>query len=303
MRELQLHIGTFTRSILIQLAKSDGSLARAGIELRESSVASSPAQFESLESAEFDLVFTSPDNVLAYRFLTKNPLGRNLPVVVLSAIDRGLGLSLCLEPAISSVEDVRNCVVGVDVPQSGFAFIAYELLRRAGLQPGDYTVEALGSTPKRASALIAGDCAATILNAGNELRAAGAGCTIASSVTDIGPYLGTVVAALASDEPSTNEARRRFVDVMLSTAASVIEQTRESDVVAAAMTLLGLNEDEAHAHYQCLLEPARGLIPDGVVDTGSIATLVDLRRRFAPTLELETIVNALDEFVDPLSLR
>jgi ABC-type nitrate/sulfonate/bicarbonate transport system substrate-binding protein len=87
MRELQLHVGTFTRSILIALATEDGSLTRARITLRESSVTSSPAQFESLESGEFDLVFTSPDNVLAYRFLTKNPLGRNLPVEILSAID------------------------------------------------------------------------------------------------------------------------------------------------------------------------------------------------------------------------
>ena len=29
---------------------------------------------------------TSPDNVLAYRFLSANPLGRNLPVEVLAGI-------------------------------------------------------------------------------------------------------------------------------------------------------------------------------------------------------------------------
>jgi ABC-type nitrate/sulfonate/bicarbonate transport system substrate-binding protein len=303
MHELQLHVGTFTRSILIQLALRDGSLTRAGIDLRESSVTSSPSQFESLESGEFDLVFTSPDNVLAYRYLTKNPLGRNLPVKILSAIDRGLGLSLCLGPTIDSIEEVRDNIVGVDVPQSGFAFIAYELLVRAGLHPGDYVIEALGSTPKRARALIAGDGAATILNAGNELRAAGAGCTIVKSVSDIGPYLGTVIAALSSSDPTINEARRRFVDVMLSTATSVVEGSRESDVARAAMSLLDLNEDEAHAHYRCLIDPPRGLIPDGIVDPSSIATLVELRRQFAPTLELESIIDSLDDFVDARSLR
>jgi ABC-type nitrate/sulfonate/bicarbonate transport system substrate-binding protein len=303
MQDLSLHVGTFTRSILIALATEDGSLTRARIALRESSVTSSPAQFESLESGEFDLVFTSPDNVLAYRFLTKNPLGRNLPVEILSAIDRGLGLSLCLGPAFHSVEEVRDNKVGVDVPQSGFAFIAYELLQRAGLRPGDYVIETLGSTPKRASALIAGECAATVLNAGNELRAAGADCSIVSSVTDIGPYLGTVVAALGSDDPAVDEARRRFLDVMLSTATSVVEGSRESDVVGAAMSLLNLTEDEAHAHYRCLIDPTRGLIPDGIVDASSIATLVALRQEFAPTLELNSIVESLEEFVDVRSLR
>ena len=302
MQELQLHVGTFTRSILIALAQDDGSLTRARIALRESSVTSSPAQFESLESGEFDLVFTSPDNVLAYRFLTKNPLGRNISVEILSAIDRGLGLSLCLGPALRSIEEVRDNKVGVDVPQSGFAFIAYELLQRAGLRPGDYVIETLGSTPKRTSALIAGDCAATVLNAGNEIRAAGANCTIVSSVTDIGPYLGTVVAALGSDDPSVDEARRRFVDVMLSTATSVVEGSRESDVVRAAMSLLDLTEDEAHSHYRCLIDPSRGLIPDGIVDESSVATLVALRRQFAPTPELDSIVESLEQFINARSL-
>jgi hypothetical protein len=67
--------------------------------------------------------------------------------------------------------------------------------------------------------------------------------------------------------------------------------------------LLDLNEDEAHAHYRCLIDPPRGLIPDGIVDPSSIATLVELRRQFAPTLELESIIDSLDDFVDARSLR
>jgi hypothetical protein len=66
---VQIHIGTFTRSLLIQIARVTGSLQRAGLEVKESLVASSPAQFKSLEAGEFDLVMTSPDNALAYRFL------------------------------------------------------------------------------------------------------------------------------------------------------------------------------------------------------------------------------------------
>ena len=94
---------------------------------------SSPAQFRSLETGELDVVMTSPDNVLAYRFLSANPLGRNLPVEILAGIDRGLGLSLCLAPSVTDVADVRDRVVGVDVPESGFAFVAFALLERAGL--------------------------------------------------------------------------------------------------------------------------------------------------------------------------
>ena len=63
----------------------------------------------------------------------------------------------------------------MDVPGSGFAFAMYALAESIGLGRDDYEVVALGSTPKRLQALLAGECAATMLNAGNELHAEAAG--------------------------------------------------------------------------------------------------------------------------------
>ena len=292
-----LRVGTFTRSLLLALARSDGALARVGLEVDEVSVTSSPGQFASLEAGEFDVVVTSPDNVLAYRFLANNPLGRNLPVEIICALDRGLGLTLALAPTTTSVEDVRGRVFGVDVAQSGFAFVGYALLERAGLVPGDYDVVALGSTPRRAQALAAGQCAATILNAGNDQRALGAGCTLVASVDALGPYLGGVLAALKTDDAEARLARERFADALVETARSVLDGRRESDVVDAAMAVLDLTESEARAHYRTLIDPTNGLIADGRVDRASVATLVDLRRRFLPAPELDAILDSLGEVV------
>jgi len=293
----QINIGTFTRSLLIQLARVTGNLQRAGLEVKESSVPSSPAQFKSLEAGEFDLVLTSPDNALAYRFLSQNPLGRNLPVTILAAIDRGVGLSLCLSPELDSVESVRGKVVGVDVPQSGFAFVAYALLEEAGLAPGDYQVEALGSTPRRADALIAGSCAATVLNAGNELRAGGAGCTTVSRVTNLGAYLGTVLAAMTTRNSADEATRLRFADVLLKTSQEIQGGWWESEVIEESMNLLGLTEPEAQAHRAILLDPNHGLVSDGMVDRASISTLIELRRKYLPSVELDSILDSLNTLV------
>ena len=297
MHEVQIHVGTFTRSLLIDLARSTGRLEQAGLDVRESSVVSSPAQFTSLEAGEFDLVMTSPDNVLAYRFLSKNPLGRNLPIEITAAIDRALGLSLCLGPSIAGAESVRGQVVSVDVPQSGFAFVAFALLDRAGLSPGDYVVESMGSTPRRAQKLIDGGCAATVLNAGNELRAEGAGCTIVGQVAELGPYLGTVIAAMATTDPSVAEVRQRFADALLGMSREILAGQWESEVIESAMRLLDLTEDEANAHRECLLDPQRGLISDGVVDRASIGTLIDLRRTYMPTPELDVVTESWEAMV------
>ena len=297
MRENHLNVGTFTPALLIDLARSSGELRRAGLDVHESLVPSSPAQFTSLEVGEFDVVFTSPDNVLAYHFLSENPLQRRIPLQIICGIDRGLGLSLCTAATITDAEDLRGKVLGVDVPQSGFAFVAYALLDRAGLRPGDYTIEALGSTPRRTEALIAGRCAVTILNAGNELRAVGAGCSIVSPVTDLGPYFGTVLATRAGDEASQKEVNLRFADALLETTREIVAGDREADVIEAAVRLLNLTEHEAQDHYECLRNPTTGFVESGRIDRASIATLVELRHLFSPTPELGTIIDAIDTVV------
>lgn len=299
MRSVQLNVGTFTRSLLIHLARESGRFERAGLDVVESAVTSSPDQFRSLEAGELDLAITSPDNVLAYRFVSTNPLGRILPVRIVSAVDRGLGLSLCLAPSLTGVDEVRGRIVGVDVPQSGFAFVAFELLERAGLRDGDYQVASLGSTPRRAAALVGEECAATILNAGNELRARSAGCTIVSSVSEIGPYLGTVVATLESNDVAGVEVRRRFVDVLLETSRDVVERRIDEEVIDAARSLLGLSLEDATAHAACLRDSVHGLVPSGRVDAASIATLLELRRAHRPTSELDGVLDSLPAFIDP----
>lgn len=292
MARAQLSIGTFTPSLLIDLARSTGRLDRAGLEVTETPVLSSPAQFRSLEAGEFDVVMTSPDNVLAYRFLRENPLKRNLAVEILAGIDRGLGLSLCLAPSVPDVADVRDRVVGVDVPESGFAFVAFALLDRAGLGKADYTVESLGSTPRRAAALAAGTCAATVLNAGNELRAIAAGCRVVSTVADIGPYLGTVMAAMSTDDPEITGPRGRLAEVVIDTAHDIVTGRLRAEVIEAAGRLLGLAEPQARAHLDCLLDPTHGLITDGQVDESSINTLINLRRRHSPSPDLDVVASA-----------
>lgn len=296
-RDEQLKVGTFTPSLLIDLARSCGAFQRKGLEVVESLVPSSPAQFTSLEAGEFDVIFTSPDNILAYHFLSNNPLHRNIPLQILCGIDRGLGLSLWARPGVSSAEQMRDGVLGVDVPQSGFAFVAYALLEKAGLRPGDYQIESLGSTPRRTDALIAGGCDVTILNAGNELRAAASGCTLLSPVSDLGSYYGTVLASLAGLGDDTNEVNERFAGALLATTSEVVSGEREADVVEAAMRLLHLSDAEARAHYACLLDPTTGFVASGRVNRASIATLVQLRRTYAPTVELDAIMDALGTVV------
>ena len=291
----ELTLGVFSPSVLLDVARSTGRLAAAGVIVREVPVPSSPAQFASLRDAEFDAVFTSPDNVLAYRFLPANPLGELLDVEIVAGLDRGLGLCLGARPGITDPADLSGGRLGVDVPTSGFAFVAYALLDEIGLSSDDFEIVTLGSTPKRANALATGGCDATVLNAGNELAARGRGCVLLADVTGLGPYLGTVVARLRCAPATT--AVDRLVAVLVETAGDIRSGDLDDAAGAAAVRLLGLTPDTADEHLAVLRDPARGLIVGGAVDAASLATLVDLRRRFLPAPQLDDIGGRLDEVV------
>jgi ABC-type nitrate/sulfonate/bicarbonate transport system substrate-binding protein len=242
-----------------------------------------------------DAVFTSPDNVLAYRFLPSNPLHELLDVEIVAGLDRGLGLCVGARPGIMGASELSGTRFGVDVPNSGFAFVGYELLARHGVPRDSYEVVTLGSTPKRAAALLTDGCDATVLNAGNELRARTNGCALLASATELGPYLGTVVARLR--DGAASGAVDRLVATLIDVADGIRDGRLLGEATSSAVTILGLEPELAAEHVAVLRDPRQGLIPGGTVDEASLATLVDLRRTYLPVPELDDILGSLDRVV------
>jgi aerobic-type carbon monoxide dehydrogenase small subunit (CoxS/CutS family) len=284
-----VRLGTFSPSVLLEVARDTDALGAAGLTVQEVPATSSPAQFAELLAGDLDAALTSPDNVLAYRFVPGNPLGRTSDVRVLAAVDRGLGLSLFAAPEAA----LHGGVLAVDVPASGFAFVAVELLARQGLRAGtDCPVEAFGATPLRAEALLTGRCAVTVLNAGSDLRAEGAGARRVARATALGPYLGTVLAAHGPAVDSDGGTLAALTRVLTATAARLAAGELQDVAHAAAVRRLGLDARSAGRYVATLADPAEGLVPDGRVDRAALGTLVGLRNRhgYGPPLDVATVL-------------
>lgn len=269
-----LTLGQFSRSPVIAAASYLGLWEKAGLELETTFVASSPGQFASLRDGEIDIAVTSPDNVLLYATTAKNPLETLVPVSMVRAIDRGLALTATTRPEVSTLADLKGRRVGVDVLRSGFALLLFAMLRRAGLEREDVEFVELGSTPKRADALIAGEIDATILNAESLVRAVQAGMIGQMSSADVSAtYLGTVLAVRQNFElPST------FLDVWNDATTWVL--TGPEDEVRQALTAenaaLGTSEYLAIAR-----DPRMGLLADPTIEVSDLETLAGIRRSFA----------------------
>ncbi len=273
-------VGSFTPSVLLDVARETGRLDQRDLEVSEVPVTSSPGQFRSLLEGELDVALTSPDNVLAYRFDPRNPLGRTADVRIVAALDRGMGLGLYGVPGTAAA-DLVGARIGVDVATSGFALALYALAESIGVNREEYELVALGSTPRRLGALLAGDCTATMLNAGNELIAEQHGCVrLASAAEHLSPYLGTVVAVAGTAR--TDEARL-LADALLETAREIVQGGLGVEAAASAARRLHLDDDLAQRYVARLRDPREGLVPDGVVDRGALETLVRLRTTYLPS--------------------
>jgi ABC-type nitrate/sulfonate/bicarbonate transport system substrate-binding protein len=271
-----LRLGIFSANVVADWAAEHGVFARHGLAVERLPVASSPAQFRSLVSGEYDAVLTSPDNVATYVLNAANPLGRQLDLRILRAVDRGGRLSLVGAPALHRAEDVAGRRFAVDVPTSGFAFVGFALLRRAGLEPGrDYEVVTAGATPRRRSLLAEGAFEATLLNAGHEVRAVRDGAHVLGVVDEVvSPYLGTVLATRADGE---TPAVRALLAAWDEAEAEVVDPARRADVLA----LLGRQPDTDDAVaaqiYETLLDPRHGLCVGGGVEPEGLEAVLRLR--------------------------
>jgi ABC-type nitrate/sulfonate/bicarbonate transport system substrate-binding protein len=277
-----LRLGFFSRSVVSRVARDRGIFARYGLSVSEHPVPSSPAQFRSLDAGEYDLVLTSPDNVAAYRLTEANPIGARLDVRMLLGFDAGLGLSIVSRPEVADLADLRGRTIAVDVPASGFALALFSVLARHGLRRDrDFTLVSLGSTPQRRKALLAGECDATLLNAGHDIAAEMAGCRRLARITDtLSPYLGTVLATTGRWLDANLDLARRFGDAWLAATAIVLDPAERGYVEPLVGEELALPQGGAAAGYAMLASARDGLNATGEVDDAALRTVLGIRAEY-----------------------
>ena len=288
-----IRVGQFSESPVLALARALGLDTRFGVEWETSRVASSPAQFESLRSGELDIVVTSPDNILLYTSTDKNPLGQQLDVRTLRAIDRGLGLALYTSAGIQSPEDLRGATLGVDVMSSGFALLLLTMLGHLGVDPGDVQFESLGATPKRLKAIVDGEIQGSILNAESAVAAEAAGLTRWVTSADIHPnYLGTVLAQMSG--PISQEVEAFLA--MWEEASHSIESLPAGELMAHLSHAAAALGERRYA--ELLKSEQFGILRDASIHADQLRALADIRARAGAYTPDEAAIRRMMELAD-----
>jgi ABC-type nitrate/sulfonate/bicarbonate transport system substrate-binding protein len=278
-----VRLGFFSTNLPLQAAFAQGYFADENLTVTTQQVTTSIAMFESIAANTMDIALTSADNPLNYRLNTNNLVNNGagtLDVQMIFGDHLGLGLALVAQPG-STFESLRGKKCGVDAPDSGFAYVLYEMLRRNGLVRGvDYTVVPAGGTPIRLNALRAKTIDCTLLNADSVVRAKEEGFAVLSTIDDVASvYLGGVGAARESWLKANPDVAVRFIRAYV---RGVLWVENPANRTVAITLLINANTSAALAEkiYDSAVGEPTGIIPDGKLDVRGLRNVIRIRSAF-----------------------
>jgi ABC-type nitrate/sulfonate/bicarbonate transport system substrate-binding protein len=263
------------------VAQEKGYFAARGIEVKLTNTPNSVFQLTNLIDGKFDIAITAIDNVIAYmEGQGEVPVATTPDLFVFMGGDNGL-LSLGTVPEVKTYQDLKGRTVSVDAMTTGYAFVLFDLLRRNGLNPGDYTVEKAGGVLARFEALKAHKHAGTMLLTPFDILAKAAGLNVLQYAIDVyGHYQGLVGAAQrgwARDNRRTLEA---YIGGYLAGLAWLHDPANRDEAIAILRKYLPQMSPEVAAQSYAVLVNPKGLEPKAALDIEGIRTVLELRSRY-----------------------
>jgi ABC-type nitrate/sulfonate/bicarbonate transport system substrate-binding protein len=238
-----LQVCTFGSMAVEAVAVGGGFLERVGLKVTVHHARSSKEQMQGLREGAYHVVHTSPDNVMHERCLARSD------AVAFLVLDTGLPQSFVIRNPHSDWEDLRGGVLGVDAADSGYAFVAYEMLRQRGfVRDVDYEVLSLGSSRGRFDALLAGRIDACLLGSHQAAEAVGAGCTSLAGASAFVPWYPAVTPAVTRGFADANpDIIRRYAEALTASMRWAVDEANAAAVQELVADSLQISTAQARA--------------------------------------------------------
>ena len=270
------------QNLPIFAALEQGLFDKAGIKFNMTTTPNSAYQAENLASGKFNIAGTAFDNVVAYveaqGAVKLDPVPDFFAFMGATQIE----LAFITQADIKSYADVKGKVLAMDALYTGFAFVLYEMLAKAGLTKADYKIEPVGATPVRWEAVKAGKYAGTMTIEPFTSIARGNGFTVLdTSMKHYTDYQGQAYVASRRWAAANPEALKGFIKGYLGGLAwtlSPANRQAATDLLLSKMP--EIQPRVAGAVMDSLLSPKSGLTPEAAMLPAGIDVVLDLRSRF-----------------------
>ena len=265
----------------IFVAQEKGFFTQAGVTVNLTTTPNSAYQAENLAAGKFQIAGTAFDNVVAYQ--------EGQGAVALKDTDffafmgaTQIELAFIVSPDIKSYSDLKGKSLALDALSTGFAFVLYEMLKRGGLQPSDYTMATVGATPQRWESVKAGANAGTLtIEPFTSIAKANGFHVLDTSSKLFDSYQGGSFAASRRWAAANPVAVKGFITGYL----AGLDWTLAPENRAAATDILLHNMPEikppvAPKVMDSLLSPRSGLTPGGKILDDGVQTVLRLRSQY-----------------------
>ena len=259
----------------VMAAQSQGFFARHGLAVTAKLTGGSDELRGGLAEGRYQLAIAAVDNAVAMAEVAK------VDIAIVSGGDNSFN-HLIVQPEIASLADLRGQTVIVDAIATAYAFQLYEILKRSGLNPGDYVVTPVGSTDRRAKSMIANkEDKATMLNPPFTTEAERAGLKDMGSVAKIlGPYQASGVFVLRPWAAANSATLVSFLQAYIEGLRWSLDPAHKEAVTKLLAEGLGLPPEMAAATYAVAVDPAEGLAKDAKFDLAGFQNVLKLRAKW-----------------------
>ena len=257
----------------IFVAQDKGFFAARGLQVELAPAPNSATQIGALRDGGIDIALTAMDNIVPYAgelfaFLGMNDGGR---------------ISLMAAPRIQRTTDLKGEALAVDALASGYAFVLMEMLARSGVAPGDYRLVSVGGSRERLRALQEGKAAGALLNAPTDAAAQAAGFVrLETSAEVLKRYQGSVGAARRAWAREHGDVLVRYIAAHVAALDWLYAPANRAEAQQILARRLKVDAASAERSYAELLSQG-SLARKAALDVEGIRTVLELRRRYAPT--------------------
>lgn len=266
-------------NLVTWIAQDKGLFAKEGLRVTLDVTPGSREQIQNMMAGKYHFATTAFDNLVAYTEGEGRDKFDGFDIAAIMGAHSGFN-SVVVRPEIRSYADIKGKALAVDSPNSGYATMMYEIIRRkTGLiQDKDYAILQVGGTAARVKALKDGTAVIAAISPPDDVRMKSEGFTIlGDAALEIGAYQG-----------STYAVRRSWAKANEATVLAYIRATVEATIwiagnKAGAIDVLrsrvkDLPVATAGIIYDALMGPG-GMNRRGELNLKGIETVLALRRQ------------------------
>jgi len=260
------------QNLPIFAAEENGFFAKRSLTVDVKPTPNSQELRDGLAAGRYQIAHSAVDNAVAMAEMAK------VDVVVFLGGDNSFN-NVYVQPEIKSYADLKGKTVGVDALDTAYAFQLYEILKRNGVPPGQYTPRAIGGTPLRLKAMREDkSVAAAVMNPPFSIMAEKAGIKRMENVGEaLGAYQGSGAFVLRSWAPQNADTIVRYIQGYVDGLRWALAPANKEKAIGYLQKRLDLSPDIAAAAYAVAADPKSGMAKDARLDMEGFRNVLKLR--------------------------